>query len=225
MLDLLFTLFTDGSYLGIMIFLILTGCGLPIPEEVPIVMAGVWSAQGSMDPSLALASCVVGALLGDCVMYAIGYHWGHNLLKEHPLFARFVRADREPKFEQMINQHGLKVLLVARFMVGVRSPVYLSAGVLRVPFRRFLLMDLLCATLVVGIFFGFSYAFGQQIIDWLLRAEVGLTVGVMIVVASVGGYYFLRHRKRSAEKQSKDQVEFPSIDHDRAQDKHEKNVA
>ena len=216
-------LFTDGSYLGITVFLILTGCGLPIPEEVPIVMAGVWSAQGSMDPGLALACCLVGALVGDSIMYAIGYHWGHNLLKEHPLFARFVRADREPKFEAMIQSHGLKVLLLARFMVGVRSPVYLSAGVLRVPFRRFLLMDLLCATLVVSIVFGLSYFYGMQIFEWVFDAEKGLTVAVLVAVAAVGGFYYLRRRKRLAEKREREQTVHPSLDRDEADNKHEEH--
>ena len=84
-----------GSYLGIILFLILTGCGLPVPEEVPIIMSGVLSAQGAMQPALALVACIGGALAGDCVMYAIGYHFGHNLLRDHPRFARFLKADRE----------------------------------------------------------------------------------------------------------------------------------
>ena len=219
------TLLTDGSYLGIMIFLILTGCGLPIPEEVPIVMAGILAANGQLDVGLAFTACLVGAILGDIVMYAIGYHFGHNLLKEHPLFARFVRADREAKFEEMIQRHGLKVLLVARFMVGVRSPVYLSAGVLRVPFRRFVLMDFLCATLVVGVSFGLAYAFGNQILDWLRQAEMGLTAIVLAIVAAVGGYYYLRHRKRVAQKRAAEQSQHPPLDADEADDKQEQNVA
>ena len=216
---------TDWSYLGIIIFLILTGCGLPIPEEVPIVMAGILAANGQLDVGLAFAACVVGAILGDILMYAIGYHFGHNLLKEHPLFARFVRADREAKFEELIERHGLKVLLVARFMVGVRSPVYLSAGVLRVPPRRFVMMDILCATLVVGVFCGLAYAFGNQIYDWLRQAEMGLTAVVFAIVAAAGGYYYLRRRRRVARERELDQAQSSPSDGDAADDRQEKHVA
>src|SRR5690349_12116149 len=111
-----------GSYFGIALFLILTGCGLPIPEEVPILAAGVLSSNGKLEPWLAFASCLGGALIGDCVMYSIGHYFGHNLLKDHKWFAKLLSAEREEKFEFLIRRHGLKVLFVARFMVGVRSP-------------------------------------------------------------------------------------------------------
>jgi membrane protein DedA with SNARE-associated domain len=186
----------DWSYLGIIIFLILTGCGLPIPEEVPIVLAGVLSAKdGGLDPWLAYAACLVGAILGDAVMYSIGYHWGHGLLKTHPKFARFLHAEREKRFEQAIQNHGLKVLLVARFMVGVRGPVYLAAGVVRIPFRRFLLMDLLAATLVVSLFFGLAYAFGEAITRSIRDFELTLTLVVAAILLVVAGVIYWRRRR------------------------------
>jgi membrane protein DedA with SNARE-associated domain len=182
--------------------LVLTGCGLPIPEEVPIVMVGVLSAQGTMVPALAFLACLLGAIVGDCVMYAIGYHFGHNLLKDHPKLACFIRADREARFEEMIDRHGLKVLFAARFMVGVRSPVYLSAGILRVPFRRFLLMDLLCATAVVGLFFGLAYAFGEPVAAMVRQLEVGLTVSLLLLLGCTAAFFFWR-RRRCAGRETK----------------------
>ena len=53
------------SYLGFVIFLTLTGIGLPIPEEVAIVAAGVASKAGALAWYKALAACLVGALLGE----------------------------------------------------------------------------------------------------------------------------------------------------------------
>jgi membrane protein DedA with SNARE-associated domain len=184
------------SYLGIILFLVLTGCGLPIPEEVPLVLAGVLSAKGRLDPEWAFSACLFGALVGDCLMYAIGYHFGHNLLREHPKFARFLRADREVQFEQAIERHGFKVMLLSRFMVGVRGPVYLAAGVIRMPFRAFLLYDLICATLVVGTFFGLSYAYGEQIARVLRNAEVTFTLVVLLLVALTALWMIRRHRRR-----------------------------
>ncbi len=195
MVDLLFE---HGSYLGIVLFLVLTGCGLPIPEEVPVVTAGVLASQGALDPLGAFFACLVGAILGDCVMYAIGYHWGHGLLKEHPRFAHLLHAEREARFETAIRRHGLKVLFAARFMVGVRSPVYLSAGILRIPFRRFLLMDLLCATVVVGLFYWLTYLFGDHIAQWIKKAELGLTTLVILAVVAVAAFFYLRRRRRLA---------------------------
>jgi membrane protein DedA with SNARE-associated domain len=191
-------LLTHGSYLGIILFLVLTGCGLPIPEEVPVVTAGVLAAQGGLHPLGGFLACLIGALLGDSVMYAIGYHWGHSLLKAHPRFARFLHAEREEKFERMIRRHGMKVLFVARFMIGVRSPVYLSTGILRIPFRRFLLTDLFCATAVVGTFYWLTYAFGEHIASWLRQAELGLTSFILLAILAVAAFFYYRRRQRLA---------------------------
>lgn len=188
-----------GSYLGIFAFLVLTGCGMPIPEEVALVLAGVLSGQGKLEPQLAFATCLAGALVGDAVMYSIGYHFGHNLLVKHPKFSRFIGADREVEFEQALMRHGFKVLLLSRFLVGVRGPVYLASGVVRMPFRKFLLWDLISATLVVGLFFGVSYYYGESIATWLREAERTFTLLVLAVVGVVVLWILRRNRRRIIE--------------------------
>lgn len=183
------------GYLGIVIFLVLTGCGLPIPEEVPIVLAGVLSSQDKLVTEWAFAACLLGALLGDSLMYAIGYHFGHGLLVEHPKFGKFLGAQREEYFEQAIQRHSFKVMLLARFMVGVRGPVYLAAGVVRMPFRRFILCDLICATLVVGAFFSLSYFYGEKITEFVLDAEKTFTL-ILLAVAGVVFLWWMRRRRQ-----------------------------
>ena len=153
----------NGSYLVILTVLVLTGIGLPVPEEVPVVVAGILSSHGHLAPWLAFCTCLLGALVGDCAMYAIGRQFGHRVLREHRLWARLVKPHREAQMERMIQRHGLKVLLLARFLVVLRSPVFLSAGILRLPLRRFLLIDVFCASAVIGLFFGLSYAYGETI--------------------------------------------------------------
>lgn len=189
------SLIEHGGYLGIVVFLVLTGCGLPIPEEIPIVFAGIWSSQGNLDPWLAFLACLVGALLGDTVMFAIGYHFGHGLAMRHPKLAKLVGAEREASFEEAIQRHMFKVMALSRFMVGVRGPVYLSAGVVRVPFRRFIMYDAICATLVVGTFFSIAFYFGDHITDLLRDAEWALTILVILVVL-VGLLWWIRSKKQ-----------------------------
>ena len=190
------------AYVGIAVFLMLTGAGLPVPEEVFIIAAGVASSHyQELNPWLALSACLLGALAGDCIMYWIGYHFGRNVLREHRWWARFVKPEREAQVERMINKHGLKVFFLARFLVGLRSPVYLSAGILRVPFRRFLMIDLFCATVVIGLFFSLSYRYGTAITGWIRGAEVGLWVIVVLVLIGVGVYYYYWRRRGRKQAQ------------------------
>ncbi len=187
---------THGSYIGIFAVLILTGTGLPIPEEVPVIAAGLLSSNGQLDPWLAFFSCLAGAIGGDCVMYWIGRHFGRNVVREHPWWAHFVKPEREAQLERTLQEHDWKVFFFARFLVGIRSPVYLAAGVLQLPFRRFIMIDLVCATSVIGTFFGLSYYFGETIVRWIRGAEYTLTGIVLLAAVIVGGIYFYRRRKK-----------------------------
>jgi len=185
------------SYLGFIVFLALTGVGLPIPEEAPLVLAGVLSANGTLEyPWLAYLSCLIGALLGDTIMYAIGRRLGHGYLRSHPRFAKLVNPEQEEKFEHIVNAHGFKALLLTRFLIGVRGPVYFAAGAARVPYLRFLMWDLCAATMVVSVVFGLSYRYGEQISGWIRNAEYALTGVVAIVVLGVGLFVYRRYKGR-----------------------------
>lgn len=200
MFDFIYTV--SNPYLVIMLVLIVTGTGLPIPEEVPIIAAGVLCHDGRMEVGLALVVCIVGALLGDCIMYAIGYHFGRSVLREHRWFARFLTPQREARIEKMIQEHGIKMFLMARFMVGLRSPVYLTSGILRVPFRRFIFIDAICASIVIGFFFGLSYVFAPHIQlawQWIRGAEYTLT-GVVLVAAIAGMYWYVYQRRQRYDR-------------------------
>jgi membrane protein DedA with SNARE-associated domain len=193
--------FSHASYLTIVVALVLTGMGLPVPEEFIVIFAGIAANQGVLQPWPALAACLAGALLGDCLMYSIGYHFGRRLLREQHWFSRFLSPARERRIEQQIKRHGIKVFFLARFLVGLRSPVFITAGILRVPFRRFICVDLFCGIIVVSTFFGLSYVFTETIQNFMgtIRdAEIALTA---VVVAVVGGailFFVLRRRRRWA---------------------------
>jgi membrane protein DedA with SNARE-associated domain len=188
-------LFHPGSYLGIFLFIAATGCGMPIPEEAAVVVAGVLSSQGHLITGIAFAACLAGAIVGDSLVYAIGYHWGHGIFTSHPRFAKLLAEENEEHFQRALQSHALKVMLLARFLVGIRAPVYVMTGVVRMPFRRFLLYDSISAALVVSVVFWLSYLFGDNVREWVLHAELTATFIVVLVIAVIGGIVYYRHRR------------------------------
>jgi membrane protein DedA with SNARE-associated domain len=199
MLDLLFS---NISYVGI-IALLIAGVVLPIPEELVVIAAGLAASYDQLNPWLAFAACLFGALTGDCLLYLLGYHFGHGILRETRWFGRFLRPERELRVERMIRQHGVKVLFGARFLVGLRSTAYLAAGILRMPFRRFLLADIFTATTVIGVVFGLSYAYAWRLgelrlMDMVQDAEQAITAIVAVTVIGLVAYYWRRHKQRVA---------------------------
>ena len=186
----------EHAYIGTVVFLMLTGCGLPIPEEVGIVFAGVQSASGNLNPWLAFGCCIFGCLAGDSLNYAIGYFLGYGWIRRHKWFSKWFHVEREKQMEDLIARHGLKVFFAARFLVGVRGPMYLAAGILKVPFRRFLFVDAICATVVVGIFFTLSYFFGRAVIGWITTGERWITVAAVLAGLIVGTCLFIRWKRK-----------------------------
>jgi len=195
---MLASLLHPSSYLGFFLFIALTGCGMPIPEEAAIVVAGVLSSQDppQLDWRIAFAVCLAGAVVGDSCMYAIGYRWGHGIFTSHPRFAKLFASDNEQQFQKAVEAHALKVMLLARFLVGIRAPVYVMTGVVRLPFRRFLLYDVISASLVVGVVFGLSYLFGEQVTDWVKHAETRATIIVVLIVIAVISILYYRNREQ-----------------------------
>ncbi len=183
---------SHGSYVAIFLLLVLTGVGLPLPEEIVIVAAGVLSspAIGRLDPLMAVCACLAGALVGDGVMYGIGRGLGRTFLRRHRWFTSLVHAECEERMEKIVQRHGLKVFFLSRFLVGIRSPIYLAMGILRIDFRRFLLYDAMCRSLVVGVFFLLSYFCGGWI-GVLIRDSQYATTGIALTAAVLAGAYYL----------------------------------
>ncbi len=189
------------AYLGIIFFLAMTGAGLPIPEEVFVLGAAIAAAAGTLHPWTALAACMVGVLLGDSLMYFLGAHFGRGLLNEHRWFARMLTPEAEAQIERLIQRHGMKMFLVARFLVGLRAPFYITSGILRIGYRRFLMLDFVCTSINIGTFFGLAYFlseyYGEAIYQWIRDAEWFVTGAVVLSAAVAAVYYYVKYRRRT----------------------------
>jgi membrane protein DedA with SNARE-associated domain len=183
------------GYLGIVLILILGGLGLPIPEEAPIILAAVLSKNGQLQWPLALASCLSGVLLGDLVVYFLGFFYGEKVLSL-PLTRRLLTRQRETQIKGYFHRHGYKILLSGRFVPGFRTAAYLTAGILKLPTLKLLITDFVAASLTTFLMFGLGYAFAHQIQSGIREAQqwvtvlVGIGLGVWLVVR----YYRARRR-------------------------------
>jgi len=185
-----------GSYWAIICLLAGTGAGLPIPEEVIVVAAGVLSSpeSNSLSPLLAVASCVLGTVIGDCFMYGIGRGLGDRFLRHSRWFKRVLSSQREERISELVQQHGFKVFLLARFLVGMRSPVYLVMGVMRIAFWKFVLRDAIAAACAVNVFFWLSYFLGSWIGPLVRKSQLALT-GLILAAVCLAGLYLLCMKK------------------------------
>ena len=193
------------TYLGIFIVLFLGGLGAPIPEEIPVLAACALAHEGFMRPWWALAVCFAGVLVGDTVLYWVGHHWGETIL-EWRIVRRVLTPDRERMLLNAYRRHAAKTIFTARHVMGIRAAAFLTAGIARVPFWKFLLVDGLAATLGVPTAFALAYFFTDQlsgILHDVHRIERWLML--MLLVALAGWIALLAWRRtRTVERDADD---------------------
>jgi membrane protein DedA with SNARE-associated domain len=186
----------EFTYLGIFLVLFLAGLGVPIPEELPILASGVLAHEGVVRWWLALAVCVLGVLSGDVVLYWVGRHWGERVLAWR--LVRYVLTPaREETLTAAYRRHGVKVVFTARHVVGLRAAAFLTAGIARVPFGRFLAADMAGAMLGVPVGFGLAFFFTDQleaIVADVRRVERWAVLLALVVAA---GWIAVRVYRRS----------------------------
>ena len=182
------------GYLGIVLVLVLGGLGLPVPEEAPIILAAVLSRNGRMSWPLALAACFSGVLIGDFVVYALGYFQGERVLSFR-ITRRFLTREREAQIKGYFHRHGIRILITGRFVPGFRTAAYLTAGILRLPPMKLFLADCCAAAMSTLLMFGLGYFFAKWVETQWKQAQ-----GYVVVAAAVGIAAWLLHRHYKAQK-------------------------
>jgi membrane protein DedA with SNARE-associated domain len=183
------------GYVGIALVLLLGGLGLPVPEEAPIILAAVLSKGGKMWWPLALGSCFAGVLLGDFVVYFLGYFYGEKVMSL-PLTRKVLSPAREVQIKGYFHRHGFKILVLGRFAVGFRTAAYLTAGILKLPALKLFVTDLFAASLSTFTVFGLGFVFAHQIETSFDRLKHWLTAiaGFALVVWLIHRSYRGRQR-------------------------------
>ncbi|MBN6065120.1 DedA family protein [Aggregatibacter actinomycetemcomitans] len=165
-MEFLISFFTDYGYFAVLFVLIICGFGVPIPEDITLVSGGVISGLGYANVHVMLLVSLFGVLLGDSTMYWLGRIYGVKILRFRPI-RRFLTLERLRLVRNKFDQYGNRVLFVARFLPGLRAPIYMVAGIIRrVSFIRFLLLDFFAAIISVPIWV-YLGDFGASNLDWL----------------------------------------------------------
>src|SRR5262245_47645545 len=129
-----------GWYASIFGVLFFTGIGIPpMPEEAGILYAaGLHALHPEVKWSLAWLAAGLGILCADCVLYWLGRKWGPRLF-EYRWVQKVLSAERRQRIERRFHQHGIKILILARFLPPLRLGVFLISGATRYSFPKFLL--------------------------------------------------------------------------------------
>lgn len=181
--------FGDYGYIGVFLALLAAGFGVPIPEELPVITAGI--LVGHEGTTLRwyymLPVCMAGVVIGDCVLYFIGRKWGRRLLESRWVKRKFLTPEKREHIEKNFHDYGIRVLLGARLLPGIRGPIFIMAGVLRFPFRKFLVADAIYAIPGVNLIFWLSYTLTDQVMEIFNKINEYKPLVISHLLAAVAG--------------------------------------
>jgi membrane protein DedA with SNARE-associated domain len=104
---------------------------------------------------------------------------------------------REARVMEAYHRHGLKFVVLARLVMGLRAAAFLTAGLVRVPFLRFLLVDVAAVFVSVPLAFGLAYVIADSVAAALARVhEMQLWIAVLALLIVAGWLLVRLHRRR-----------------------------
>lgn len=206
------------SYLLVFTILILCGVGLPVPEDVSLILGGSLVFQGKAGLLLMMLTGYIGIILGDSLMFLLGRRFGSQVgVKKGGLLSRIITPAKRARVEELFKKHGEKVVMIARFLPGVRAPTYFTAGSVGMRYSHFIFFDSVAALASAPIFVFLGYKFGGELELLLQQTRKGqrgvlIALGVIIVV----GFFVSRWRSKrearlEAEALKKQQALQPTI--------------
>jgi membrane protein DedA with SNARE-associated domain len=179
------------NYLFVFFILILCGFGAPIPKDLILVAAGLVSGLKATNVHIMLAVCIIGVVLGDATMYILGRIFGYRIQKFKPM-RKILSPRRFAQVQRQFTKHGIWVLFFARFMPGLRLPIYLSAGMSRrISLLHFLLIDGIASLISVPIWIYLAYYLASNLEELLKKVQLGQSIMHIIAVTIVLFVVFL----------------------------------
>jgi membrane-associated protein len=195
-LDVLRNAVVQYGYWAVGGALLLENAGVPVPGETILLLACflAYSEQDLQLPWIMVVA-TLAATVGDNLGFALGYYGGRPLLTRYQALFRIQNKTVE-RGEELFARYGPVTVFLARFVFGMRVIAGPMAGVLRMPWRKFIIFNFLGAILWVTVISGVGYLFGQH---WeRLAGEVKrIDIAVAILLVIVAMLLWWRSRRKN----------------------------
>ena len=161
-LDFLRDAVVHYGYWAVGTALLLENTGVPVPGETILLLASFLAySQHSLQLKWIIVVATLAATIGDNLGFTLGYYGGRRLFERYQGFFRIQEATLS-KGERLFERYGAVTVFFARFVFGMRIIAGPMAGVLRMPWRKFLVFNFLGAIVWVTVISGAGYLFGRH---------------------------------------------------------------
>jgi membrane protein DedA with SNARE-associated domain len=179
--------------MAIVAVLFLSGVGLPLPEDIPLTLAGFTSIKQTHDHFVLVAFLatfvivVIPILLGDMVAYSLGRRYGLDLRERFHLLRRVLTPARLGRVQRWFDHYGAFTIFLGRQVAGVRFVTFFTAGSMRVPLAKFVSFDFLGCMVSVPVWLSLGVLASRYGEVWMhaamRRVGGGFMIGALAVLA------------------------------------------
>lgn len=194
-----------ASYTNLFWLCVITGLAIPIPEDLVVMSAGILLHEGQLTLVRTIVVVSLGMWIRDLVAYGLGRVFGDWLFDQWWSQKLFPPRKIE-RTRQWFHRYGVLAIVGGRLLIGMRVPVFLVAGSMRVGFRRFAWIDGIGVLLTAPVLLFLGYAFGEPLLDgvrWVIQRTSGTAWGL----AALGLFVFVWRRTRATDDRASGSVE------------------
>lgn len=188
------------GYWAVFVGILLENIGLPIPGETVTLAGGFLAGNHQLNYWIVLLDAVLGATLGGNIGYWIGRSGGWSLLLRLGRIFR-VQEAQLVKLRDQFSDNATKAVFVGRFVALLRVFASPLAGIVQMPYGKFMVYNTLGAVVWATVMVSLSYVAGQfipleELIDWASRFAL---LTLLVVAAWLIVPFWLESRKAKQE--------------------------
>lgn len=190
------------GYLAVFGLVAIEDFGVPVPGETVLILGAVYAGAGRLSVWVVALLGFLGAVIGDNIGFGIGHFGGRRLVERYGKYI-FITPERLDKATAFFQRHGGKIIVVARFIEGLRQANGIIAGTSGLHWARFLLFNAIGAALWVAVWTSVGYFSGSHInsiYDTATRYSTYLAILVGLLIVAWIARIVIRHRRNVSER-------------------------
>ena len=190
------------SYWAVLLLVTLEDFGIPVPGETILIAAAIFAGAGRLNVVLVGLVGFVAAIIGDNIGFAIGHFGGRALALRWGRYV-FLTEERLTKAEYFFDHNGARIIVVARFIEGLRQANGIIAGISGMHWRRFLVFNALGAALWVGTWVSLGYLAGNHIstiYHYITQYSLYALIALAVLLLALIIRHVMRRRRRAAHR-------------------------
>lgn len=169
--------------------------GTFLEGETILVLGGFFAHRGYMSLPLVILFAFLGSFIGDQIYFFIGRRKGIQYIEKRPWLEPRIR-----KFKKLLDKYNTVIILVFRFLYGLRTVSPFVIGLSRISAVRFFILNAISAIVWAVVVAAAGYYFGRAIeiiIDDVKHYEIEIIIAVVLLFILRSVYLYLKNRRKN----------------------------